>query len=336
MTTVDSVNGSDTDRFARWRSQHGWTVGVWVLMVLLIAWYAVLIPRFGAFQVNSILKNSLPLVMLAIGQAVIVIGGGVDLGIGAIMVLANSTAAVLMEGQPFAVTLLIAVGLVVVVAIANGVVGWIISVSRVPDIVITLATGFIYGGVALLVLPGPGGGTSEGIRFLFTGATSGVGSNFVMPMLVIATVTSFVAWYMRRTRPGLSIYASGSDLNAAYLSGVDTRRTKIRSYAIGGGLAGIAGLGVLALTNVGDPRFSVGSAATLQSVAAVVIGGIALTGGVGSVVGVVAAAIIVFFLDLLLVAVGFDSNSAQVVQGVLIVAVMMVGGLLEVRRRRME
>ena len=92
MTAVETVTGRDTDRFARWRRQHGWTVGVWVLMVLLIAWYAVLIPRFGAFQVNSILKNSLPLVMLSIGQAVIVIGGGIDLGIGAIMVLANSTA----------------------------------------------------------------------------------------------------------------------------------------------------------------------------------------------------------------------------------------------------
>ena len=307
-----------------------------MLLVVLVVWYAALIPRFGTFQLTSILKNSLPLVLLAMGQAVIVIAGGIDLGIGSIMVLANSAAAVMMDGQPFGVTLAIAVGLVVVMALVNGVVGWIISVSKVPDIVVTLATGFIYGGVALLVLPGPGGSTSEGLRLIFTGSTSGVGSNFLPPLLVLLTVAGALAGFMRRTRTGLSLYASGSDLNAAYLSGVDTRRAKIVSYAVGGAMAGIAGLAVLSLTNVGDPRFSIGAAATLQSVAAIVIGGIALTGGVGSVVGVVAAAIIVFFLDLLLVAVGFDSNTAQVVQGALIVAVMMVGGLLEVRRRRLE
>jgi ribose transport system permease protein len=218
----------------------------------------------------------------------------------------------------------------------NAVVGWIISVSGVPDIVVTLATLFIYGGLALLILPGPGGGTSEGMRWMFTGSTSGVGTNFWPPLIVLLLVTVGVAWFMRRTRPGLSLYANGSDLNAAYLSGVDTKRSKILSYAISGGLAGLAGLVVLALTNVGDPRFALAGQKTLESVAAIVLGGIALTGGVGSIVGVVAAGIIVFFLDLLLVAIGLDSNTSQVVQGVLIIVVMMVAGLLEVRRRRLE
>jgi ribose transport system permease protein len=174
------------------------------------------------------------------------------------------------------------------------------------------------------------------MRYLFTGSTSGVGTNFWPPLIVLTLVTTAVAWFMRRTRPGLSLYAIGSDLNAAYLSGVNTKRSKILSYAMAGGLAALAGLAVLALTNVGDPRFALGGQKTLESVAAIVLGGIALTGGIGSVVGAVAAGIIVFFLDLLLVAVGLDSNSSQVVQGVLIVVVMMVAGLLEVRRRRLE
>lgn len=322
--------------FDRWRRRNGWTAGVWVLMFVLVAWYAALIPRFGAFQINSIIKNSLPLVLLAIGQSVIVIAGGIDLGVGGLLVLANSAAAVYMDGRSLGATLVVGTLVVIALAIMNGAVGWIITISRVPDIVVTLATLFIYGGLALLILPGPGGSTAEGFRWIFTGSTSGVGSNFWPPLIVLTVTTVAVAWFMRRTRTGLALYATGSSPNAAYLSGVSTDRSKTISYAIAGALSAMAGLAVLALTNVGDPRFAIGSQKTLESVAAVVLGGVALTGGVGSVVGAVAAAVIVFSLDLLLVALGLGSNSAQIVQGSLIVAVMMVGGLLEVRRRRME
>lgn len=336
MTASTATRTGKGTGFSRWRRRHGWTAGVWVLLVVLVGWYAVLLPKFGTFQITSILKNSLPLVFLAIAQAIVVVAGGIDLGVGAMMVLGNSAAALYMEGETFAVTLVIAVLVIVAIALLNAIVGWIITVSSVPDIVVTLATLFMYGGLALLILPGPGGGTSEGLRYMFTGSATGVGTNFLPPLIVLAVVTFAASWVMSRTTTGLSLYARGSDPNAAYLSGVNTRRAKIVSYALAGALSALAGIAVLALTNVGDPRFAIGGQKTLESVAAIVIGGVALTGGVGSIVGAVAAGIIVFFLDLLLVAIGFDSNSAQVVQGLLIVAVMMVGGLLEVRRRSLE
>ena len=92
-------------------------------------------------------------------------------------------------------------------------------------------------------------------------------------------------------------------------------------------MAALAGLATVAITGTGDPRFSVGAIATLNSVAAVVLGGIALTGGTGSVLGVVAAAVILIMLNPILSAMGIDPNSAQVIQGVLIAGVMMIGGL---------
>lgn len=335
-----AVAGAETSSrrldWQRWRRRHGWTVGVWLLLLILLVWYATLIPRFGTFQITSITKNSLPLVYLAIGQAVIVIAGGIDLSVGAMMVLGNSAAAVYMDGQSLGVSIVIGLLVVLALAIANGAVGWIINVSGVPDIVVTLATSFIYAGIALLVLPGPGGGTHEGFRFLFTGSTSGTGSNLWPPLVMLILPTLLVAWFMRRTRSGLSLYAAGSDLNAAYLSGVDTRLAKIKAYALGGAMSGLAGLATVALTGSGDPRFSIGSNATLNSVAAIVIGGVALTGGIGSVVGAVAAAIIIIFLNPILVVIGVDQNTAQVIQGALIAVVMMVGGLLELRRRRLE
>lgn len=332
-STTAAVSRNDWRRMAR---RHGWTVGVWLLLLGLIVWYSTLIPRFGAFQMASIAKNSLPLVYLSVAQAVIVIAGGIDLSVGAMLVLTNSIAAQLMHDQPFAMTLVIAVGVIVLAAVINGVVGWVITVSRVPDIVVTLATSFIFSGVALLVLPSPGGGTSTGFRILFTGSATGTGSNFWPALVMIAVPVTLIAYWLRRTRTGLSLYATGSDPLAAYLSAVRTAKAKIVAYAIGGGFAALGGLSALAITGSGESRFSTGANFTLRSVAAIVLGGIALTGGTGSVVGAAAAGILLFTLSPALSAMGVDPNTAQVIQGALIVVVMMVAGLLELRRRRAE
>ena len=99
-------------------------------------------------------------------------------------------------------------------------------------------------------------------------------------------------------------------------------------------MAAMAGLATVALTGTGDPRFSVGANATLNSVAAVVLGGIALTGGIGSVLGVAAAAVILIMLNPILSAMAIDPNNAQIIQGVLIAGVMMVGGLAALLRER--
>lgn len=318
----------------RWLGAHGWTLGVWLLLVVLVAWYATLIPRFGTFEITSIIKNGLPFALLAVAQAIIVIAGGIDLSVGAMMVLANCVAARTMEGQPFGTTVAIGVAIILAAAVVNGVVGWIIERSRVPDIVVTLATSFILSGVALVVLPSPGGGTSDGFRWIFSGSTSGIGSNFWPPLVALAVPVALAAWWLARTRQGLSLYALGSSRLAAYLSGLDTLRTRVTAYAVGAGFAALAGLATTAIIGRGDPRFTLGANATLNSVAAIVLGGIALTGGVGSVIGAVAAGIILFFLNPVLTAMGIDPNRAQVIQGLLIVLVMMVAGLLQLRRQR--
>ena len=334
--TTDRRTGGVNRVARRWIRRNLWTAGVWLLLFALIGWYTTLIPQFGAFQIASIAKNSLPTVYLALSQAVVVISGGIDLGVGALMVLANSVSALLMEGQTFSVTLAIAGAVVGGAALLNGVVGWVIVVSRVPDIVVTLATLFIFSGLALMVLPSPGGGTSGGLRYAFTGSTTGVGDNYWPSVVALALPTIVLAAWLTRTRRGLALYALGSDHNAAYLSGVNTRRAKVVAYAIGGALAGLAGVAMTAIANSGDPRFVNAANGTLNSVAAVVLGGIVLGGGVGSVIGAVAAGIILFTLNPILTAMGVDPNTSQVIRGVLIVIVMMAAGLLELRRRRAQ
>jgi len=315
--------------------RQAWVVAVWALLAVLLVWYATLIPAFGEFQLTSITKNSLPLVYLAIGQAVIVIAGGIDLSLGSLLLLGNVLAARFMDERSMVVALALAVVIIAGIAALNGIVGLVISISGVPDIVVTLATSYMWSGLALWILPSPGGGTAPGFRWLFTGSESGIGGSIAVPVVMLVGPAVALLVVMRRTRAGLSMYAIGSDRIAAHLVGVDLRLTKVGAYALGGGLAALAGLATVAITGTGDPRFSVGANATLNSVAAVVLGGIALTGGVGSVLGAVAAAIILVMLIPILSAMGVDSNNAQVIQGVLIAGVMMVGGVsAQLRRRR--
>ncbi|MFM7582383.1 MAG: ABC transporter permease [Caldilinea sp.] len=315
-----------------WR--NSWVLGVWLLLFGLLIWYSTLIPVFGPFQIASITKNSLPLVYLAIGQAIIVVAGGIDLSLGALLLLSNVVAARFMEGQPVGVVAAIGVALVAAMALLNAFTGLLIHRSGVPDIVVTLATSYIWSGLALWILPSPGGGTAPEMRWLFTGSPSGIGGSYWPPLLMILVPGMLVAFWARNTRPGLTLYAAGSNRTAAQLAGLDVRRAKILAYALGGSMAAAAGLATVAITGTGDPRFAVGASATLNSVAAVVLGGIALTGGVGNLFSVVATGVTLIMLNPILIAMGVNSNNAQVIQGVLIAGVMMVGGLSTFLRER--
>ncbi len=332
-TTPTAIAAGAQRPWQRWLRRHGWTAGIWLLFLTLIAYYSTLIPSFGSFQVASIVNNGTPFVFLAAAQAVIVIAGGIDLGVGGMLVLTSVTAARLMEGQPFVATLLIAIVLLAAAALLNSAVGWIIVVSKVPDIVVTLGTLYVFQGMALWMLPNPGGGTSEGFRYLFTGSNTGIGANPWPAMIMISITVVALGWWLGRTRRGLSLYAVGSDTTAAYLSGIRAARVKILSYAVGGAFAALAGLATTAIAGRGNAT-TFGGNLTLNSVAAIVLGGVALTGGIGSVIAVVPAGLILFFLNPILSAMGVDPNRAQIIQGLLIVFVMMVTGLLEWRRQR--
>jgi len=336
MTSAVLTNRNRVGRSAAWRglARSGWVLSVWLLLGALLFWYASLIPVFGSFQISSISKNSLPLVYLAIGQAIIVIAGGIDLSLGALMLISNVVAARFMHNQPLVIVFLVAISLIVGLGLLNALTGYVITLSGVPDIVVTLATSYIWSGLALWILPSPGGGTAPEFRWLFTGSQSGIGGSYIVPILMILIPAFLVFILSRRSRIGLSMYAIGSSSIAARLAGLDIRRAKITSYAIGGAMAALAGLATVAITGTGDPRFSVGANATLNSVAAIVLGGVALTGGTGSVLGVVATSVTLIMLNPILTAMGINANSTQVIQGVLIAGVMMIGGLVTLSRER--
>jgi ribose transport system permease protein len=303
------------------------------MLFVLVFWYSTLIPRFGSFQTSTILAGGTAWIFLGAAQAVVVIAGGIDLGVGGMLVLTSVTAARLMDGQPLGVVLMIAVLIVLAAAVLNGFVGWIVSVSKVPDIVVTLGSLFVFQGLALMVLPKVGGGTNGTFRWIFTGSANGIGSNPWPAIVVITIPIAIAAWWLGRTKTGLSLYAAGSDATAAFLSGVKSRQTKIISYAIAGAFGALAGFSSVSISGVGNPTTEGGNL-TLNAVAAIVLGGVALTGGIGSLLAVVPAALILFFFNPILSALGVNPSRAQVVQGVLIVVVMAAAGTIEWRRRR--
>ena len=319
--------GATGRRLAR---RHAWPAAVVVFFALLLAWSASQTRNFGAFELQTLLASTLPLAYLAMGQSVVVIGGGIDLSVGAMLVLVNCLSARLMEGTDLGGSLLVAAGCLVVSAALGALTGLVITVSKVPDIIVTLATSFVWGGVALFVLPTPGGGTSEGFSALVLGSGSAW-----WPALLCLLAPLLLVWApLRRSRAGIAVYALGSDRNAAYLSGVDPLRTKVVAYAFSGLLAGMAGLATTAFTVGGSPQSTIAMNATLNSVAAIVLGGVALSGGVGGLIGPVFAVWCLYLIPNIMLGLGVDPSYGEVVKGVVVVLVVLAGGLLRARRNR--
>ena len=329
MTAPATLLAPRARALGRFRRRQGWLVGVAVLLVALVLWRASQVPQFGAFELRTITAGTMALALLAMAQGVIVISGGIDLSVGAMLVLTNCLAARLMEDQELGRCLLVAGAVILAGSVLSTLIGVVIVVTGVTDIVVTLAASFVLSGFALIVLDGPGGGTAPEFQLLVVG-------DFDQPLpsvLWLAAVLLLGWGPFRRSRQGIATYAVGSDRAAAFLAGVAVSRSRVTAYALAGALSGAAGVVTTAFTGSGEPRASIGATATLASVAAVVLGGVALTGGSGGLFGPVLAALCLSVIPSIMLGLGWDPNLAEVVRGSVIIAVVLVGGLLLVRRR---
>jgi ribose transport system permease protein len=330
MATATATTRALAPAAGRLARRHAWTGAVVAFFVLLLAWNASQTRNFGAFEIQTLLASTLPLAYLAMAQSVVVIGGGIDLSVGAMLVLINCLSARFMEGTDLRGSLLVAAGCLVVATALGALTGLVITVSKIPDIIVTLAASFVLGGAALFVLHTPGGGTSTGFQALVLGSGSAW-----WPALLCLLAPLLLVWVpLRRSRTGIAIYALGSDRNAAFLSGVDPLRTRVVAYAVDGLLCGLAGLATTAFTAGGSPQSTIAMNATLNSVAAIVLGGVALSGGVGGLIGPIFAVWSLYLIPNIMLGLGVDPSYGEVVKGVVVVLVVMAGGLLRARRER--
>jgi ribose transport system permease protein len=333
MTTAPAA--ADTLEFrgaVPWRRNlrlHGWTIAVWLVLLAMVPYWRSLSQQDFKFDVQALAIDALPLCFAAMAQAIIVISGGIDLSIGSLMGVINVLSAREMVDMSFRQALLFSLGLIVLTMFASAFTGLIIVLTRIPDIVVTLGMLFVWQGVALWVMEIPGGGVPIDYSDL---AVGDLGTTGIPNAAVVVFVALLLIWVpIRWLRPGLAVYAVGSNRNSAYLSGIGVARTRVGAYLLAGAFTGLAGLALSASSGIGDPNS--GTTYTLNSVAAVVLGGVSLLGGVGGLIGVIAAAYVLTLSKIILLLRGTDPNYASVYQGILIIVVVVIGGLLTRKTR---
>ncbi|MEY3756415.1 MAG: hypothetical protein RL356_687 [Actinomycetota bacterium] len=307
--------------------RQSWNLAIILLAVVLGAWRISQLPQFGAYEARTFVLGILPIALLSMGQALIIIGGGINLAIGAEAVLINCLSAKYMLDTSFSKSLILAFVFIIVGVLIGALTGWIISVSGIADIVVTLATSFLLVGVAMYVMPQPGGGINQTLADLISGKVP----NFIPPLICLILPILLIWIPLYRSKLGISMYAIGSNKEAAFLSGVNVNLTRIKLYAFGGLFAALSGLALTGITLSSSPFANISNTATLNSVAGAVLGGVALSGGVGGLVGPALAALILYFIPTILLAFGIDPAYSQIITGALTIVVVLLGGLLRKR-----
>ena len=309
--------------------RNGWTLGLFGFLVVLLAFTKLINPDYGIPGLQSLAIAVLPLGLATVGQAIVIISGGIDLSVSAMMALCGVVAASLMKDQSAEFGLLVVAGVIVLGLLLGAINGSLVVLTRVPDIVVTLAMTFVWAGFALLVLKTPGGKSVAWLRELVLGP---IGIDVLPKALVVLLVVVAVIWIpLRRSRLGLSIYAIGSNRLAAFRSGVPVGRTRVAAYALTGLFAALGALSVVASTSIGDPK---PGPYTLPAVAAVVLGGVSLAGGRGGILGPLIAVVILQLIRTDMTFLNLDTNLAVVVQGIILIGVVMIGSYLQLRRER--
>ena len=319
--------GSAVRRLAR---ENAWALALLVFLAILLVFTKIINPNYDVDGVQRLATAVLPLALAAVAQAIVVIAGGIDLSIASQMALTSCIAATLMKGQTDEVAVVIVIGVLLLGLVLGAINGALVVLTKVPDIVVTLATSFVWAGFALLVAPRPQGSAAQWLKNLVIGH---VGVPFIPMALVVLLIVVGVIWIpLRRSKLGLSLYAIGSNQLAAFRSGISISRTKVISYSITGLFAALAGLSLTASTGIGTPVPD--GTYVLLAIAAVVLGGVSLAGGVGGVFGPIVAVLVLQLIRTDMTFLNVDSNYGLVLQGLILIGVLMAGSFIEMRRNR--
>ena len=307
-------------------------------LIAIIAVFSFLSPNYFSLSNFLIMSSQVAIYgILSIGMLLVILNGGIDLSVGSILALCGVVAGAMMQGVELdwaGVILSPPVWAVVVLTIAVGAAvgalnGVLISVFKVPPFVATLGVMYVARGVALLMTNGLTYNNLRGTEALGNTGFNWLGFNRIagvpISVIVLATIAILAGLMLSRSAFGRWLYASGGNERAAELSGVPTRRVKITVYTISGALAAIAGLVLSSqLTSAGP---TAGTTYELTAIAAVVIGGAALTGGRGTVRGTMLGAFVIGFLSAGLVIIGVSSYWQTVFTGAVIVLAVLMNSI---------
>ena len=287
------------------------------------------------------------LAMVAMAQTIPVLMGGLDLSVGAIMTLVNCLASILLNGSALQITFGFIVCLLAGAA-CGFVNGCVVVYGRIQPIIATLATGAIFMGIALFLRPSPGGNVDGDLAWVMTNdlfeiaATYGFAQDgdavwfqpiawIPVPLILIVAAALLIWLPFARSVTGRTVYAIGSSEDAAYMSGLSINRAKIAAFTLGGFLAGIGGLYLTLQTSSGNADIPQAGAYTLNSIAAVVIGGTSLLGGIASAIGSIFGAMVLRTISFNFRIFEIDPVLQPLFEGGVLLAAVSLGALAVVR-----
>lgn len=305
---LDTLPRVDGERALHLLRDYGVYVGVTLIVLFNIAFT----PHFLSlenFRTQAV--QVAPVLIVALGMALVIATGGIDLSVGSVMALSAAVISLYLGYGPI-VAVLIAI---VVGALAGTINGVLVAFFGIQAIIATLAMMIGGRGLALVLLPQLDGIRSPGLRALGSGSFMGV------PYLVwiAALLVVLVAFLVRRTVFGRRLVAVGGNRRAAELSGLPVRRVLLGVYALCGALAAVAGVLVTARLQAADPN-SVGVLIELSAITAVVVGGTPLTGGRVRIAGTVAGAVLMQLLVATLIKHDLPPSWTQMAQTAVIIA----------------
>jgi ribose transport system permease protein len=334
MTVVDPPEQSAGSRAAARRERvAGWRVGVLsspaapvygaLIGIFVIGWIVVTIHGGDFLTVGNIvnmLQRSVALGIVAVGQTVVILLGSLDLSVAQLISLSSLLTSQTMDGQQSNVlpAILLVLGLGVVVGLANGL---IITKLRVNAFIATLGMALILDGIIQNKWDGPAGGVPVGFSQDLGYTRFGL---IPMSFFLLLAVAIVVFVMLRSTRFGYRIYAVGGSEDVSKLSGLRTHRTIIAAHVVCSLTAVITGIFLAARLRAGTPTVGTDGGYDLESIAAVVLGGTALTGGRGGVVGTMGGVAILAVLDNVFNQLEFNAFLKDVVRGIIIIAAVAV------------
>jgi ribose transport system permease protein len=291
----------------QWRRNDG-LGALFLVLAVFAAIYAVLFPGiFAIGAASKFVQGWFPTAMVAAAETIVMLTGGIDLSVGPMVSLGSVVAASTMDGALGVFGGVLSV--LVLGAVVGAIVGVFVAIGRYPAIIVTLALSFVLRGVALLIMPRPGGFVPPSLSDFLAG---------VHPTTAILLLLLVILWKLYQATPlGLGLIAAGDNAEGAYRSGVRVTAVRLCAYVMSSVLQALTGLYMAAKTGSGDPL--IGEPMTLAAISAAVLGGVGFLGGQGTMRGALAGSLlmsilisVMFFLRLPLVA-------QYIVQGLIIV-----------------
>jgi ribose transport system permease protein len=319
-TVVSATTGEPVKLFSRaWFSGILLRYAMVIVVLLVIAYFSYRSARFSTpDNLITILVAAAPFALIALGQTLVILTGGIDLSVGSVIAVSAMAAAATAKANPGQVYLTVLVAMVVGLAVGclNG---FLVSRINVPPFIATLGTLTAGSGMAYVI---GGGAPINGLPAEFGSIANTKLLGLQIPVLLMIVGIVALAIIMRRTTYGMRVYAVGGNRNAAEIAGINAKNVLFSVYAISGLLAGISGVMLASRVISGPPNL--GQGYELDAIAAVVIGGASLMGGRGSVWGTALGLFMIMTLNNGLDILVVPAYWQDVIKGVLIVAAVAV------------